>query len=285
MTFDPREGFAKRPQGPLGKKAPPKADDGFTPLTPGEPKKKEPGFKPLLPTEPPRKDVFKVPVPGEPPKRDAVPADPPKKTRPDVFTVPVPADPPKTGRQKPPQGVLVTPPADPPKGISPAWMFGNIPLGGAPRRADAPRPRPEMQKPETDEDTAELLEYIEEVLSDYERHVKRIGELGFTAPMLLYYRDEIQETLEILEEEPEVDTQPYWRRVVEHDNLLKANKQALVDEIGHVNFKQYQIINDPPREHWWWFLNRETAGPPPPVPFWMFWKRNPDGQESHDGGA
>ena len=124
-----------------------------------------------------------------------------------------------------------------------------------------------------DDDLKELVDYLEEVILDYERHVENIGKLGLTAPMTLYYRDEVQETLELLEGEVEVDTQPYWLRVVELDRLLKACMQELVDEIGHANFKQYQIINDPPRARWWWYLNREARSPQPPPAFWQFWKK------------
>jgi len=126
---------------------------------------------------------------------------------------------------------------------------------------------------EDDPDLAELVEYLDEVLTDYARHVQNIGSLGVNAAMLMYYRDEVQETLEVLEGEPDFDTQPYWRKTVELDNILKANQQEFVNEVGHANFKQYQIINDPPRERWWWFLNRETMSPPPPPAFWQFWKK------------
>ena len=62
------------------------------------------------------------------------------------------------------------------------------------------------------------------------------------------------------------------------DNAPVAGKppdEALVREIGHANFKQYQIINDPPKAYWWWWLNRVVKAPPPSPPSWMFWKPRP----------
>jgi hypothetical protein len=139
-----------------------------------------------------------------------------------------------------------------------------------------------MSRDEPDPELIDLVEYVEDTLDDYERLVRNIGNNGYTAPMLLYYRDELQETLDLLNNERSVDTQPYWRRLVDLDKLLRACRQEFVDEVGHANFKQYQIINDPPPQNWWWFLNKETKAPPPPAPFWQFWNR-PAQHESIQG--
>ena len=119
----------------------------------------------------------------------------------------------------------------------------------------------------------ERLEYLEEVIGEYERYVNTIGTLGVNAPMLLYYRDEIQEMLDELMAEGDLDLQCTWAQVVELDNQVRDRSQVLVDEVGHANFKQYQIINDPPRQHWWWYLNTVTRAPVPPVKFWEVWKK------------
>jgi hypothetical protein len=119
----------------------------------------------------------------------------------------------------------------------------------------------------------ETVAYLEEVLADYERFVNNIGDNGMTAPMLLYYRDEVQDTLDYLTESTNVETQDYWMKVVACDRVLNDRAQEFVEEVGHANFKQYQIINDPPREYWWWYLNRETRSPKPPPAFWQFWKK------------
>ena len=124
-----------------------------------------------------------------------------------------------------------------------------------------------------DKELRETVEYLEEVLHDYERFVENIGSNGYTAPMLLYYRDEVQDTLDFLTDSTEVETRPYWQKVVELDRTLKDHAQAFVEEVGHANFKQYQVINDPPRERWWWYLNRETHAPQPRPAFWQFWKK------------
>lgn len=123
-----------------------------------------------------------------------------------------------------------------------------------------------------DKELKETVEYLEEMLADYERFVHNIGDNGYTAPMLLYYRDEVQDTLDFLTDTTDVETRQYWQKVVELDRDLHDHAQTFVEEVGHANFKQYQIINDPPRERWWWYLNRETLSPKPPPAFWQFWK-------------
>lgn len=132
-----------------------------------------------------------------------------------------------------------------------------------------------MEVPEElDEETREEFQYLLDVLEDYRRYVKDIGKLELAAPNLLYYRDEVQEGLQELQARG-VELKEVWRQVVELDNQLRARAQDVVMEIGHANFKQYQIINDPPLTHWWWFLNRVVAAPiqAPNPPAWQFWKR------------
>ena len=147
----------------------------------------------------------------------------------------------------------------------------------APSRAERTQTdEPRSIKPEepAPQEVREALEYLAEVLTDYERFVQNIGQNEFTAPMLLYYRDEVQDLLDFLTEAQTPNMQKWWQRTVEADNVLRAHSQDFVDEVGWANFKQYQIINDPPRQNWWWFLNRETRAPAPPPPIWQFWKGN-----------
>ncbi|MBI2251703.1 MAG: hypothetical protein HYU63_02945 [Armatimonadetes bacterium] len=117
----------------------------------------------------------------------------------------------------------------------------------------------------------EELDYLEEILSEYEKYVRNIGDLKETAVMLLYYRDEAQESLDYLKYE-KIELKDYWRKVVELDNILRSKVLIFVHEVGYNNFKQYQIINDPPKTYWWWYLNKSA----PPVigekKFWEFWK-------------
>jgi hypothetical protein len=124
-----------------------------------------------------------------------------------------------------------------------------------------------------DEEAREEYKYLLEVLEDYRRYVKDIGRLGLAAPNLLYYRDEVQESLDELRVRG-VDPREVWLEVVALDNAVRARASEIVAEIGHANFKQYQIINDPPLSYWWWFLNRVVPGPAAPEPpSWQFWKR------------
>ena len=115
-------------------------------------------------------------------------------------------------------------------------------------------------------------DYLMEVLSDYETFLANIGDLGFSAPQLLYYRDEVQECLDELAGRTDINVPAAWQKTTELDTILRARAQVLVDEIGHKNFTQYQIQNDPPRSHWWWWLNRVTVAPPAPPKIWEFWK-------------
>lgn len=126
--------------------------------------------------------------------------------------------------------------------------------------------------PKIDPATKEAWEYLMEVMGDYEAFLNNIGDLGFSAPQVLYYRDEVQEMLEELTDNPQINYQGAWQKVKELDKLLQDRSQDLVNEIGHENFVRYQVVNDPPRKHWWWWLNRVTSPPPPPPKLWEFWK-------------
>ena len=125
---------------------------------------------------------------------------------------------------------------------------------------------------EIDAATKEAWDYLMEVIGDFETFLENIGDLGYSAPQILYYRDEVQEFLEELKDNPQVNCKGAWNKVRELDVQLRKKSQELVDEIGHENFLQYQVINDPPKAHWWWWLNRVTAAPPPPPKVWEFWK-------------
>lgn len=128
------------------------------------------------------------------------------------------------------------------------------------------------EKPKIDQATQEAWDYLVEVIGDYETFLNNIGDLGFSAPQLLYYRDEVQEFLEELTNNSQVNYQGAYQKVLELDIILRKKAQDLVDEIGHANFLQYQVINDPPKSHWWWWLNRVTSAPKPPPKVWEFWK-------------
>lgn len=136
----------------------------------------------------------------------------------------------------------------------------------------APPPPTPSPAPNIDSNTRETWDYLMEVIADYETFLHNIGHLGYSAPQLLYYRDEVQEFLDELAGRTDINTAGAWKKVTELDTLLRSQSQTLVDEIGHKNFVQYQIQNDPPRTHWWWWLNRVTSPPPPAPKMWEFWK-------------
>jgi len=137
----------------------------------------------------------------------------------------------------------------------------------------------------------QMWDYLGEVIADYERYLSDIPNLGLAAPYVLYYRDEIQEMLNDFRGNPRVDFRKAWEKVKALDEILRANQADIVKQIGHANFRQYQIINDPPRTHWWWFLNRVVSAPPPPPAWWQFWKKTseseaevaPSGEQGEDG--
>lgn len=136
--------------------------------------------------------------------------------------------------------------------------------------------QPLPERPPLSDDEKEAWKYLEEVVGDYERYLSDVDNLGLSAPNLLYYRDEIQDMLDEFKGDPRVDFRGVWLRVKELDEILRANQALVVQAIGHGNFRQYQIMNDPPRTHWWWFMNRTVPPPPPPPPWWMFWKPKPE---------
>jgi len=119
----------------------------------------------------------------------------------------------------------------------------------------------------------ELLEYLEEVLEDYERYVINLGRNDLSASLMLYYRDEIQDILDEIKYEKELDLQEYWLKVRNLDELLRNNAEAVVNEIGYDVFKRHQITNNPPLSHWWWYLNRQAARPVPQPKLWEIWKK------------
>jgi len=140
--------------------------------------------------------------------------------------------------------------------------------------------------PPLNQDEKQAWNYLLDVIKDYARYLSDIENLGLSAPNVLYYRDEIQEMLEEFKGDPRVDFRGIWLEVKALDEILRANQEQLVKIIGHANFRQYQIINDPPRTHWWWFLNRVVAPPPPSPAWWQFWKKpEPNPLEAELSGA
>lgn len=140
----------------------------------------------------------------------------------------------------------------------------------------------EENRPRLSPEEKEVWNYLHEVIGDYERYLADIDDLGLMAPNLLYYRDEIQEMLEEFKGDPRVDFRGTWERVKALDEVLRANQQKVVRQIGYANFKQYHIMNDPPRSHWWWFLNRIVGPPPPPPAWWQFWKKTEGEEETSE---
>lgn len=122
-----------------------------------------------------------------------------------------------------------------------------------------------------DPEVIELVKYLDEVIEDYRVRVEAIGKMKYAAPQLLYYRDEVQDLLDALSAE-QVDLRSRWAKVRDLDLQLRGKAPIFVNEVGHSNFKQYQIVNDPPVVRWWWYLNRITVNRDKESPKWMWWK-------------
>ncbi|MCE1248412.1 MAG: hypothetical protein LWY06_17360 [Firmicutes bacterium] len=118
-----------------------------------------------------------------------------------------------------------------------------------------------------------VIEFLEDSIAEYAKYIENIGRNGLAAANLNYYRDDIQEVLDMLKYHYTEELKPYWEEIVKLDLLLRAKAPIHVREIGHNNFKQYQIINDPPQTHWWWYLNRTVAPPVIQPKFWELWKK------------
>jgi hypothetical protein len=119
----------------------------------------------------------------------------------------------------------------------------------------------------------EAVDFLDESIEQYEKYVENIGRNGLAAANLGYYRDDIQDMLDILKFEDTIDLATYWERITKIDLRLRMKAPMFVREIGYNNFKQYQIINDPPLTNWWWYLNRDVAPPLIEPKFWEFWKK------------
>ncbi len=124
-----------------------------------------------------------------------------------------------------------------------------------------------------DNEIREEKEYLDEVMNDYMRMVKNIGQNGLSASLLMNYRDEIQDIMTDLAING-ADLREHRKKLICLDNELRQKAQLYVNEVGHANFKQYQIINNPSRERWWWYLNKVTVGRPDDKQKkpWEFWK-------------
>lgn len=131
-------------------------------------------------------------------------------------------------------------------------------------------PEEEMPDTLTEEELKKHLDYLNEVLDDYERFINNIGQNGVSSKLMLNYRDEIQEILSFLNHF-EIDLSDYWTRVMRLDQNLRVRRSTVVREVGRKTFLMEQIKREPPRNHWWWYLDRSEARDNPG--FWSFLKK------------
>lgn len=143
--------------------------------------------------------------------------------------------------------------------------------GGNPAAATGERKK--QKKIEYPEDVRELIDFLEESIQQYQQYIENIGRNGLAAVNVGYYRDDIQDILDLLKYRDDVNLRPFWERIVKLDLQLRGKAPYYVREVGYDNFKQYQIINDPPLTRWWWYLNRNVAPPIEKPKFWEIWKK------------
>jgi len=153
-------------------------------------------------------------------------------------------------------------------GLSGVYAGGALPPQKSPER-ETERPAGRRSKSEV----RELLEFLQESINEYSRYVNNIGRNGLAAANLNYYRDDIQEIIDFLKYDDSIKLKEYWGQIVKIDLQLRGKAPIHVREIGYNNFKQYQIVNDPPLTHWWWYLNRIVSPPIEGPKFWEIWKK------------
>lgn len=179
----------------------------------------------------------------------------------------------KTHKEVPVQPKQISTEKEANKKNQPKMIIGltGIYAGGSPTPSQTTTEK--SKSANTDEDIQELLDFLEESINEYERYVSNIGRNGLAAVNVGYYRDDIQDILDLLKYHPDVNLRPYWERIVKIDMQLRAKAPIYVREVGYNNFKQYQIINDPPLTRWWWYLNRNVSPPMEKPKFWEIWKK------------
>ena len=107
------------------------------------------------------------------------------------------------------------------------------------------------------EQAGKLLELLKDYIRDYTRLLE--GQLNaYTAPLVLQYRSEIQDILDILcGGNPSVpfnikqDAQLEAQRLQEYDQKLRQRLREIYALLG-ASVRHYR--GNYPREHWWWFV-------------------------------
>ncbi len=117
----------------------------------------------------------------------------------------------------------------------------------------------------------EEIEYLEEILREYERYVENIGQNGLASNLLLHYRSDLQETLTDLEGRAPLES--YWQQTVLLDEKLRGKKEEVLAEIGWNHYKTERAAVNPPKHYWWWYLDAGLTVPDQPnrIQSWWNW--------------
>ena len=99
----------------------------------------------------------------------------------------------------------------------------------------------------------EELEYLNDLINSYGELVENIGNNGLSAPLILLYRSEIAETIELLG----IDNLPAYalNELNMFDEKLRESVFEFVAEAGRSTFIEGRAEIGAHKDSWWWYLD------------------------------
>lgn len=112
----------------------------------------------------------------------------------------------------------------------------------------------EFSRPTNDDfDQKEELEYLSDLIDSYGELVNNIGNNGLSASLILLYRDEIEESLDLLRNE-NIDMEQFAQLNL-FDEKLREQTFEFVTEVGRSAFIEGRAATGAPKSSWWWYLD------------------------------
>ncbi len=112
------------------------------------------------------------------------------------------------------------------------------------------------------EDFEEYESYLEELLAEYRRFIENIGRNGLAAPMLLHYRDEIEDVFSVLSEQEDIAPflEKFYQELEKLDEMFLGKAKEYIRELGGPSkLMHYRWTVRPTRDRWWWYIDKEVA--------------------------